>query len=603
MPIEEIVRSSIVLFGLALVASVVLACRGRPWTSAVAVALLLWPGWRLAHALALGWPLGPREVSLLRATLALAALTAVARETFAPRRWPASRATVLSTLALCAAGSMAAFYNLGHPQFWDAKNVRPGFVHNHDMRVYYPVAKYFRELRYDGVYLASALAYLDDLPGSSRSAIQLRDLRTHEMRRFSDVEPEAAAVRRRFTEPRWREFTEDMRYFRETMGNRVYLDTLSDHGANATPVWIMIARLLFGHTRAGNTTLLAGALLDPLLLLIALLAIGRCFGLRTALVCAVVFGANDFYLFGSSWAGATLRHDWLAFAALGVCALKAGWWRAGGALLALSAMLRAFPALALVGAALPGLWSLGEDVYTRRRLLSWKELVVAHKALGRIVLGAAACAAACGIFSMFVLPADAWGQWIRKVVLLNGGAYVNHVSLRTLVAGNDALQATTLWARWPLFVVLLAGFVILVALAARGRTHAQGALLGLLLIPIVLNPANYYIHFIFLIPMLACETDRGLSRHEFALWAILLGLCVVQYWTTLVPGWPLHFELATLLYFLAMGGLLVTLAAARRRTDRSLDIAPTFPGLRVAIGGGSRPPRNDRALTDRKTGR
>jgi len=33
---------------------------------------------------------------------------------------------------------------------------------------------------------------------------------------------------------------------------------MTDHGGNATPVWLAVAALIFGHTTAGNTTLLAG---------------------------------------------------------------------------------------------------------------------------------------------------------------------------------------------------------------------------------------------------------------------------------------------------------------------------------------------------------
>ena len=61
---------------------------------------------------------------------------------------------------------------------------------------------------------------------------------------------------------------------------------------------------------------------DLVLLLLTFVMIGRCFGLRTALVSMVVFGSNDFIMYGTNWAGSTLRHDWLAYLGLGACAVK-----------------------------------------------------------------------------------------------------------------------------------------------------------------------------------------------------------------------------------------------------------------------------------------
>ena len=67
--------------------------------------------------------------------------------------------------------AFACFYNLGRPQFWHHGKQRPMFVHVTDMRIYQPFAKYFDELRYDGVYLASALAFAEDERGGSIDSI------------------------------------------------------------------------------------------------------------------------------------------------------------------------------------------------------------------------------------------------------------------------------------------------------------------------------------------------------------------------------------------------------------------------------------------------
>src|SRR5690606_5742030 len=140
---------------------------------------------------------GPREVAMVRGVAAFVALAALGRELVLPKLHPASRPAVIGTLSVAAVLALAAFANLGHPQFFDAKNARPNVVHNHDMRVYFPVAKYFHELRFDGLYVASVAAYVDDTGESldSLANVQLRDLKTHRMRRVSEVTSEIEAVR------------------------------------------------------------------------------------------------------------------------------------------------------------------------------------------------------------------------------------------------------------------------------------------------------------------------------------------------------------------------------------------------------------------------
>ena len=58
----------------------------------------------------------------------------------------------------------------------------------------------------------------------------------------------------------------------------------------------------------------------------------------------------------------------------------------------------------------------------------------------------------------------------------------------------------------------------MMAVAARGKRPEQAMLLGLPLIPVLLYPGNYYIHFVFLLPLLVEErpgTRRG-RRPAFA---------------------------------------------------------------------------------------
>ena len=69
-----------------------------------------------------------------------------------------------------------------------------------------------------------------------------------------------------------------------------------------------IAHGLFSLIRPSDFGFICAALIDPLLLLLMFIAILRSFGWRSMLVCALVFGANDFVMYGTNWSGATLRH-------------------------------------------------------------------------------------------------------------------------------------------------------------------------------------------------------------------------------------------------------------------------------------------------------
>ena len=536
-PIDEWLHSSLMIAGVALV-FFVFATRGgmRRWLVAafaivpVGVIALYFSDWSM------GWPFEQRTVSLVRGIVAVVAALVVAREAFAPRRWPAHRAAVIAVLALCGVTGVASFYNLGQPQFFDQSHNRRTFVHVLDLRQYYLTAKYFRELGYRHLYEADVAAYLDDHPQvafESLAHLTMRDLRTHDVSTIGEQREGIESIKSRFTPERWDALRRDERYFRDVMGTNDFFRYMIDYGGNATPVWIQIARGLFSIAPASESWFFVTGLLDALLLLIAFVAIGRAFGVRTMLVCMVVFGANDYIMYGSNWAGATLRHDWLAYLALGVCALKRQRWALGGVMLALATMIRAFPALALCGVAVPAAW----DLVQRRR----ERLAPTLRVLG---------AAAATIILLFAIstalsPAGAWRDWLAKVHLLNAQGHASHVSLRSVIGGADH-QARMLIARAPVFAAAVALYVIAVLVACRKQSLDRAALLGLSLVPIVFAPANYYIHFIFLLPMLGGE----------AIWLVLLALCALQYFTTWIGDLALHFYLASVLLMAALLAML-----------------------------------------------
>jgi hypothetical protein len=167
------------------------------------------------------------------------------------------------------------------------------------------------------------------------------------------------------------------------------------------------------------------------------------------------------------------------------------------------------------------------------------------------------------LLSSAVLSFDAWPSWLAKVAVLERDPHMNHISLRGLVAGTDSLQPVILLFRLPVFATCAALCAAACAWGARHRLE-HAAIMGSLLIPVAFNPANYYIHFVIVLPLLAVEVARSAKHdapsepigwHDAGIWLAILGVCIAQYWTTLVRDMTLHFQLATALFFAGAGAL------------------------------------------------
>ncbi len=577
-------RSALLLCSLLLVIAAVFAVPGGTWSTQLALFLLAVAGLIYAGQAALqALPIGKQEVSLIRALSAFVALCVVARQAFSPKQYPPHKPLHLAILGVLSLVSVLAFYNLGTHQFYDHKNSEPSHVHNYDMRVYFPVAKYFKELKYDGLYLGSIAAYAEEHGGIEHPAIQraeLRDLRDHRMRRVSEIEPQVRAVKSRFSEARWAEFKQDMRYFWETMGSGGYLGSMADHGGNATPVWLSVAHVMFRHQKAGNDVLLAAAVLDPLLLLIFFVCVLRSFGAATAFVSLIVFGANDFYMFGSNWAGATLRNDWMVYLGLGACALKTQRFRTGGALLAMSALIRAFPAVALLALGVPVLHAVLTDYHKEQKWPGAREFYRRHRWFFETALGATLCVVISVAASSLIMGGDSWPLWVKKISSFTASPHVNHISLLTVVAGSEGRQAEVLAQRSVVFYALAALYFFLAAwVGARKKPH-QAALLGIMMMPVFMYPANYYMHFIFLLPLLVGEVSslKGRYGREAAgkAWMLLLGICAAQYFTVKETDLANHFYNASVILMVGLLGVLIVLLPRDREGRLDLDSLPFF---------------------------
>ncbi|MGH8530990.1 MAG: hypothetical protein ACRETN_14285 [Nevskiales bacterium] len=573
----ETSRASLAL-ATALLVLFVLLQRGAPrkftWgLLAAALAATLW----VAYHYFRHYPFFEGE-SALRAAVALIAGTIALREAFARPGQQSDRRMLTALLITLAVVAVGCYYHFGMPQFRDQAKGRRTLVHTFDMRHYFPVAKYFPELRFDGLYLASLAAYLDNTPGATldrMNGVRLRDLKTNDMRYAPEVAAEVLAVRGRFTQTRWQEFTQDMLYLQRAMGDADYLGSMQDHGGNATPVWILGAWLLFHELPANEWTLSLAGLIDPALIVLLFFVVYRSFGLRVMLYSAILFGVTDFYNFGSNLMGSTLRQDWLVALGLGACALKNRRWVLGGGLLAYAGLIRAFPAMATFFLALPLLW-WGLQQLRARRCPAWESLwqeqaTTIRTGLGAVATVIALVAASSALFGW----QGAWGNWLEKIEIHATGPSINNVGLRNVMSYDPALAAKHVlrrdhpepWVEWqrtqqqtyaarrPLTYTIIAGVLLLAAFACRGREVHQVTLIGLLTIPFLFYPSNYYCHFIFLLPLALADAQTPARTFGWGI-AVLCALCVGQYfslfehWSDLRYTWQSFMLLAACLLIL-----------------------------------------------------
>ncbi len=364
------------------------------------------------------------------------------------------------------------------------------------------------------------------------------------------------------------------------MGDRDFLGGMVDHGGNATPVWVLPAYFIFRHAPANEWILSAAGLIDPVLVLFMFFMVARAFGLRVMLYVAVLWGASDFYNFGSNLMGSTLRQDWLVALGLGVSAIKLRWPFLGGVLIAYGGLIRAFPAMAAIFLAVPLAWFAFDYWRAHRRIPKVADFRSAQRPALRAFTGAAACVIALLLATSALFGAkDSWGKWYQKIEIHATGPSSNNVGLRNILAFDPAfsgkgiaerhapdnweqMQRATFAARRPLFYLLNLIATALVLIACRGRSLEQAALLGLMLIPFYFYPSNYYCHFVFLLPLaVAVPGPQAERNRSFAVVFIVLALMAVGQAFTLAEGWiDVRYTYQSFLLLIGFAVILVELA-------------------------------------------
>jgi hypothetical protein len=396
---------------------------------------------------------------------------------------------------------VAAFFNFGiafHQWDW-------GFVDRWEQFHYQLGSKYFPELGYDGLYVASVLAHWETTPDFPIQRI--RDLRSN---RFADPASMVAhlrEVRSRFSEARWRDFLSDHQNYVDHSYSRMWERVRQDHGYNPTPAWTFVARIFAARLPSTNATLNFLGSLDVLLLAALFALVFRSYGYRAACLGLAIAGLGYGWRF--MYIGTFLRLDWLAALVVACCMLKRerfGW---AGACIGYATMVRIFPVLFLAGPALLALKALlqGDRPRWALRLAAGFGAVVLLGFVGGSMVGRGASA-----WTEFAKSMQLYRQtWMTTVVgvdtlflsspsflLANLDAPVE----RRTYAGVRQLLDENRPGRIAASGLLLAIF----ALAVWNASLAESVILGMAVV-FALSPAAAY----YWIMLLAVPLRRGRS--------------------------------------------------------------------------------------------
>jgi hypothetical protein len=452
------------------------------------------------------------------------------------------RVAVVALVVLSAAG----FVNFGFFHVLQRQQ-----IHYWDAFHYFVGAKYLPELGYTRLYEATWVAGRE--MGAFAGIDRIRDLPTYQARDTRSID--AAAVRARFTDARWRAFKQDLLFFGPQIPDwrRLFLD----HGYNDPPPRALLLHALVRWLPATRLTLTAVTSLDYVLIAGALALAARAFGplaggLAAASLLLSFFGRFDYI------GGSVLRWDWIAAVIAGVAAFSRGAGLAAGFLFAYAAVARIFPALLLVPFAIK--WLQARRARTPDRTLD------------RCLVAASVTVAAVAVVVGLAAEPLAVGEFLAKIRLHGDSAFTNHVGLGTWLVfqaapwnvyadGMRSVDPVALAAARPAWwvVPVASGLYLAVALPLILRARLlESVMYAVPLVWCAVSPAGYYYSLLVLLVLLPWRDGAvdGVRLIQMALLALVsaAGYALEIHSTDFLP---LFHRVSTLLglYFMVWLGL------------------------------------------------
>lgn len=318
----------------------------------------------------------------------------------------ASRAKLLLSVAVLLAAS---YFALGRDpvqlvKTWDVRHTWLG-------------SRYYDELGYFRIY--ECMLHFDAQGPRRYTAVpKVSDL--HHPRRH--IAP-AESLRNndcdaRFSPERREAFQADVAFF-HTLPRRPHARSwFTDNGYNQTPFFTALTAPLFERVPLSYGLLLAFAVLDMALQVLAVAVLYRSFGLRACALAALFFFtsfSNQFAAMG----GAILRFAYIALLLGAISAFRTRHYRSAGAAFAIASLFQIFPAVYAAGLAVWGAAAILRD----RAAPDWLK----PGAIGFVA------AAALGIGgSLLVVSLDTWREFFEKMAVHNLQLSQYRVGLKAL---------------------------------------------------------------------------------------------------------------------------------------------------------------------------
>jgi hypothetical protein len=431
-------------------------------------------------------------------------------------------------------------------------------------------AKYFPEVGYLRLYDCALVADVEagfEIQPSLRS---VRRLATNRIDPAETVLAEGdAACKSHFTPERWQAFAHDVAVLRKASSPRRWAIMLTDHGLNASPVWLVGGAALARAIPINPAGLLAFTRIDQALLVVMTIALVWGFGVRTAAIAWIVIGT--LYLSDYSWIGGSfLRYDWLALSAIGVALVRRGWLGAGAYSLTWATAVRVFPGFLVAAVVLHA----GLDLLRRRSL----RLAAPHR---RFALGCLVAIATLGPLSVAVAGTDAWPGFVANSRKHLSTPLVNFVGWKTVVSYDPATSVARLrdadladpYAPWhaalhanferrrALYAAGVVAFVALLAAALRRVPIESAPLLGIGLVVFAAELGSYYYALLALY--------AGLAERIPLVPILLLLMAAVSHGVASTIGGSADSVFAALSALAALSAVCVTALAARARSSAS----------------------------------
>ncbi|MFO0694591.1 MAG: hypothetical protein U0230_13605 [Polyangiales bacterium] len=434
----------------------------------------------------------------LLAAKAVLGLAAIAWLVFGHRLAERRRNRLLIALGIVSA--------LAYPNFLTAHGNR--FVHAWEQFHYVLGTKYFPELGYYGLYEAGFVASRRIRPDQPMPTL-LRDLRTGRLVSVADAWIREDEVLAPFSRPRLESFEHDLGVMVDAMPENQLIRILRDHGYNGTPTFTFVAQAVERVVPVTPVGLRVFAAVDLVLLALLFAAVGHVFGRTKLLLSLVVLGTG--LTFDYLWnGGAFLRMDWLVATGLAVCALERRRTALAGALFAYAAMVRLFPLLFAVAAAVPWVFAL-RSREARKALSGYALAFVATASL----LFAAGATVGRGL--------SAWTEFGARIRDHSATMLSNNVGLGAVVTVDTAVEQASdfdrasedPWLRYaeamnasaharrPIVLVLACLLLVVVVIAIRTMEPWRAAIHGAILVFGFTNPTCYYWILLVLLPLAA----------------------------------------------------------------------------------------------------